>query len=114
MAPKNQAFLKKDPESIKDAGKLFDKITRNFPSTEIWEHVGDRVAHDFKCDDRLGILTVSAGPDGDLHAWISEGDNEQRFGPPAIRARTYGGGGNSERVRRALMLLALAIKADNR
>lgn len=114
MAPKNQISPKKDPESIKDAGKLFDKIARNLPSIEIWEHVGDREAHNFRCDDRLGILTVSAGPDGDLHAWMSEGDNEQCYGPPTIRARTYSGGGNSERVRRALMLLALAIKADSR
>lgn len=32
---------------------------------------------------------------------------------PALRFRTYHGGGNSVRVRNALVLLALAIKRDN-
>lgn len=32
---------------------------------------------------------------------------------PSLRFRTMGGGGNSLRVRNALMLLALAIKLDN-
>lgn len=95
-----------------DAAKLFDKITAKLPFPEMWEHVGDRQGHEFRCDDRCGVLVVLAGPDGDMHAGIQPGDSDCHFGSPGIRARTHTGGGRSERVRRALMLLALAIKAD--
>lgn len=98
-----------------NAAELFDQITKGekLPWPELWEHVGDRVRHSFRCDDRCGVLTVLAGPDGDMWAGMDKGDSDCHFGPPGIRARTYIGGGRSERVRRALMLLALAIKADS-
>jgi hypothetical protein len=97
------------------AAKLFDKLLpeNKFPHQELWPIVGDRAAHEAKCDDRCGIMTVMAGPDADMHIFLKEGDSDCHFGPPAVRIRTFNGGGRRERVRRALMILALAIEADS-
>lgn len=49
-------------------------------------------------------VTVVFGPDGD--AWV-------HVGLDALRFRTWAGGGQSLRVRAALMVLAEAIRRDN-
>jgi hypothetical protein len=100
-------------ETAASARQLFDRVVDNPPHSELWKHIGDRIGHEFKCDDQCGLLTIMAGPDGDMHAFMSKGDSDCHFGPPAVRARTFGGGGRSERVRVALMLLAVAIEADS-
>lgn len=97
-----------------NATQLFDRLTKGFPYSEAYAIIGDREVHEFLCDDRCGVLTVTVGPDGDLWAGMHEGDSDCHFGPPGVRARTYSGGGRSERVRQALMLLAVAMVADNR
>lgn len=53
-----------------------------------------------------GQLTVDFTRDGD--AWVF---TDKHF--PAMRFRTFHGGGMSERTRNALMILAYAIKLDN-
>lgn len=50
-------------------------------------------------------LVVTFGPDGD--AWIEAGAGK------ALRFRTWAGGGQSMRVRAAMMVLAEAIRRDN-
>lgn len=95
--------------------EAFDKITKGFPYQEVYQHVTSADAYRVECDDGAGVLSVCLGVDGDMHAAVWEGpraDALGHFGLPAYRARTYTGGGRCERVRMALMLLALAIKAD--
>lgn len=60
--------------------------------------------HDDHDGEFRGNITVTLSPDGD--AWVSADTLE------SLRFRTPMGGGNSPRVRNALMLLALAIKLD--
>jgi len=92
---------------------LFDKIIGNFShNQEVWNKIGTRIMHSCECDDAEGFLKVGASPDGDLHLSVSPHPNAlgMHYG---FRARTYLGGGRNERVRKALMLLALAIKEDS-
>lgn len=62
-------------------------------------------------DSRLGMLSVNFSRDGD--AWIAAtpDDYERNF---MHRFRTFHGGGESIRVRNALVFLGVAIEADNR
>ena len=50
-------------------------------------------------------ISVTIGPDGDV--WVAA------RGTPAMRFRMYAGGGESLRVRNALLVLAEAIRRDN-
>lgn len=50
-------------------------------------------------------LSVMVGPDGDC--WLRAGEGN------VLRFRTYAGGGQSMRVRNALLVLAEAIQRDN-
>lgn len=63
-------------------------------------------------DQRLGSITVGCLPDGDGAIEINS-----QLDPNELtrihRFRTYFGGGQSERVRKALLILALAIQMDN-
>lgn len=52
-------------------------------------------------------LTVALGPDGD--AWVLQPPPNS----PDFRFRTHAGGGQSPRVRNALLVLAEAIRRDN-
>ncbi|HZZ99135.1 MAG TPA: hypothetical protein VFK07_00280 [Candidatus Paceibacterota bacterium] len=63
--------------------------------------------HDDREGEFQGELEVLVGPDGD--AWIrtTHPDGEM------LRFRTFSGGGQSVRVRNALLLLAKAIELDN-
>ena len=75
------------------------------------QEVGLRKAHQrFEDDSREGTITVIFSEDGDAHIWVNPDIKEFHTG---CRFRTVGGGGQSERVRTALMILAMAIKADN-
>jgi len=66
----------------------------------------------FEDDSRLGHIGVAFSPDSD--GWIeifSQPDPDE--GTSVFRFRTYFGGGQSLRVRNALMILAEAIRLDN-
>lgn len=68
----------------------------------------------FSDDLRRGTIGVEFTGDGD--GWvdvISEVDPEEESFSFTHRFRTFFGGGESLRVRQALLLLALAIKLDN-
>ena len=62
------------------------------------------IPHDDNDGDVGKGISVVFSEDGD--AWVNISD------PSGCRFRTYIGGGRSLRVRNALMVLALAIKAD--
>lgn len=66
----------------------------------------------FEDDSRRGYIGVTFSPDSD--GWIeifSKPDPNE--GNSVFRFRTYFGGGQSLRVRNALMVLAEAIRLDN-
>jgi hypothetical protein len=73
--------------------------------------IDTRVSYSRRHDDTDGKtgpdqdIEVTVGVDGD--AWIL------LPGMPSLRFRTWAGGGNSLRVRNALLVLAEAIRRDN-
>ena len=71
-------------------------------TSEVYERI-----HDDHDGTKEGRLMVQFTLDGDV--WITT-DKHQGH---SMRFRTFGGGGQSQRVRNALMILALAIKLDN-
>lgn len=100
---------------MNDAAKLFDKLVK-LPFQEVFKEVDTMTRYDIRCDDGDGLLSVVLSLDGDMHAAIDEAPNRRElyhYGPVSFRARTFIGGGRNERVRQALLLLALAIKADS-
>lgn len=64
--------------------------------------------HDDHDGTRKGSIGINFSIDGD--AWVNI-DPSETIG--SLRFRTFYGGGQSPRVRNALMMLALAIKLDN-
>lgn len=69
---------------------------------EVYERI-----HDDHDGTKEGRLIVQFTFDGD--AWVTT----DKHRGSTMRFRTFGGGGQSQRVRNALMILALAIKLDN-
>jgi hypothetical protein len=58
------------------------------------------------CDgDLKGAISVTIMPDGDVHLRFLK--------PGSKRFRTFAGGGESQRTRRALVILAEAMRLDN-
>lgn len=80
---------------------------------KVWAAVKPNEWQSFSCDDAEGNLNIVIDPMGDVHMHLLPG-RQMTGGFPTIRARTWGGGGRSERVRCALILLALAIKEDRK
>jgi hypothetical protein len=90
---------------------LFDEMVPDFNWEKIWSEVNPKETQArFGDDQRHGAITVLFG--GDSDAWLNIKSDPDELGT-AQRFRTYAGGGRSLRVRKALFLLALAIKADN-
>jgi len=89
---------------------LFDNMI-SIEWGRLWERLNSSESYEVECDDRCGIMRVLISSDGDLHLSMSPSHNTT-LGVPTFRARTSVGGGNHLRVRKALMLLALAIKED--
>lgn len=79
---------------------------------KIWSEISSDCSYTAECDDGQGVLDIVCTFDGDLHLFVSPHPRMNIIGNPSFRARTYFGGGKQERVRRALILLALAIKED--
>ena len=90
---------------ISDVHRVLDNP---FWITEIEPNEPYKRLHDDHDGERNGSISVNFSGDGD--AWI----NIQSKRPgQSLRFRTFHGGGQSPRVRNALMILALAIKIDN-
>ena len=88
--------------------KHIDKILDKLDWQEAWKLVPVRKLMTRIEDDSLGNISVLFTMDGD--AWI----DIEREHPGSLRFREiFMGGGESARVRAALMVLALAIQADN-
>jgi len=88
---------------------LFDKVTEGFNYQEMFAKMGEDPVR-LLCDDRNGELMVMLAVDGDMHLAVYPASQTQL--QPGFRARTYGGGGRHERVRKALMILAVAMLED--
>ena len=104
--------MKKDEQSAFDSmvkidwDKLFKKVPNDYYNAE---------STLFPCDDAGGILRIVIGPDGDVHLGVDEhprAEEVRHLGPPSVRIRTHQGGGRSDRVRKAALLLMLAIIED--
>jgi hypothetical protein len=96
---------------MKNKPSVFDTLV-NMDWGKLWPQIKAMEAYSVECDDAQGIITVICAPDGDLHLMMDDHERMDCKGDPGFRVRTYFGGGNKERVRRALLLLALAIKED--
>lgn len=95
----------------KKTDSVFDEATGNFDFHAIFEKIGTQQMHRCECDDADGVLTVGASLDGDM--WLALYEHPRQLSMlPGFRARTWQGGGRKERVRKALMLLALAVVED--
>jgi hypothetical protein len=66
----------------------------------------------YEDDSPTGNIAVIFGPDGDGWVEVVAKPDPRELGG-SMRFRTYGGGGQSERVRAALFVLAEAIRLDN-
>lgn len=90
-----------------DWNKLFAKVPNDYYNAE---------STLFSCDDAGGILRMVIGPDGDVHLGVDEhprAEEVRHLGSPSVRIRTHQGGGRSDRVRKAALLLMLAIIEDS-
>ena len=94
---------------------VFDRCV-NIDWPTVWKAIGTRKGHRAECDDRESLLTVIPDEQGDMHMDMIRHPMAEKcgggFGTPTFRARTYVGGGRCERIRIALVLLALAISED--
>jgi hypothetical protein len=103
--------LDKIPMPPKPAPSLFDEVTKGFNYQKMFAKMGDKQVR-LPCDDRNGELAVMLAVDGDMHLAVYPASQTQL--QPGFRARTYGGGGRHERVRKALMILAVAMIEDGK
>jgi len=92
----------------------FDEIIKKLDWQKAWAVIGgtDSQHQRFGDDQRLGLLMVQFSCDGD--AWINILKDPEEFGTAQRFRETFSGGGQSKRVREAIMLLALAMVADNK
>jgi hypothetical protein len=87
---------------------VLHKILEGFPwPSELRTMTPYRRLHDDHDGTREGELIVQFTPDGDAWVYID------KLQGASLRFRFSSGGGNSPRVRNALVLLALAIKLDS-
>ena len=96
---------KKLNSQMEDVRKLLDDGL-SWPPELSADTMYERI-HDDNDGTGEGCIRVGFTPDGD--AWITTDKHHGQV----LRFRTALGGGNSVRVRNALVLLALAIKRDN-
>jgi hypothetical protein len=67
----------------------------------------------YEDDSPTGNLMVMFSPDGDGWIEVISKPEPHEIGGSCFRFRTHAGGGQSERVRSALFVLAEAIRLDN-
>lgn len=93
--------------------KHIDEILESIDWEKAWTDIPPNDRQDrIEDDSDDGKLAVVFSNDGD--AWIATYPSKHALGQSGLRFRVPGcGGGQSSRVRKALMVLAMAIKADN-
>lgn len=92
----------------------FDRLSKSFDYQVAFAALG-ATAEEFptakiECDDRQGVLRITLDPMGDVHLCVNR-TPQSTLGSPSFRCRTKGGGGNHERTRKALLMLALLMLA---
>ena len=100
-------------DEVCQSKKHIDEILASIDFEKAWTEVppNDRQVR-IEDDSPDGKLAVVFSNDGD--GWIAVYPSKQSSLYKGLRFRVPGcGGGQSSRVRQALMVLALAIKADN-
>lgn len=95
----------------KQNNSLFDEFV-SIEWEKLWEKVNTDGRYTVECDDAESYMHVALSCDGDVHLMLDRGRNQYGF-QPTFRSRTFGGGGRNHRVRKALLMLALAIEEDN-
>lgn len=94
------------PEQIKRA--VIQILDEGVPwPTELSDSTTYSREHDDHDGTGRGILSVMIGPDGDCYIATDQST-------PMLRYRNWAGGGKSLRTQKALTLLALAIRLDNK
>lgn len=92
----------------------FDHLAEGLDWPAAWKVVpSGNIVTRFEDDSRFGQLQVGFTCDGDGWIGILQDPDNRAVGGKMIRFRGFSGGGQSLRVRTALMILALAIEADN-
>ena len=93
---------------------LFDEVMVDFDWQKAWKDIGgtNSVQQRYGDDHRFGTLQVQFSVNGD--AWINIISDPEEFGHTQRFRECFCGGGESKRVREAIMLLALAIASDNK
>lgn len=93
----------------------FDRLSRSFDYQTAFAFLGASYnAHTFtrlECDDGQGVLHVTLSLDGDMHVSVSP-TVQSTLGQASFRCRTFAGGGHHEKTRKALIMLAVAMKED--
>jgi hypothetical protein len=93
----------------------FDGIADQFDWPKAWKIVpSGNIVTRFEDDSRFGQLQVGFTCDGDAWVGVLQDPDNRAVGGNMLRFRGFSGGGQSLRVRTALMVLALAIEADNK
>lgn len=96
----------------------FDKLTKNFDYQAIFAAIEldrEKDLHHTEsrtCDDVEGRLCVTLACDSDVHVSVEPTPRSTFQLRPSFRCRTHAGGGRSERVRKALLLLMLAMHEE--
>lgn len=92
--------------------KYIDNYLDSLVGDELWKEIKHNDCHTrIEDDSSEGMLSVGMTVDGDM--WIKTDPPKEVF-RTMLRFRVgFGGGGQSERVRKALLVLAMAIKAEN-
>lgn len=93
--------------------KHIDELLGAFDWQKAWGEI-PTMSHQYRYGDdtRLGGISVVFSRDGDAWVGIDPDPDENMTHTLRFREPTTGGG-ESPRVRQALMILAMAIKADN-
>ena len=92
--------------------KFIDKILESFNWQKSWKEVIPRQSQcRIEDDSEAGRICVTFTDDGD--AWVCVVPDPNTMAKTIRFREASTGGGRSERARKALMILALAIKADN-
>ena len=88
----------------------FESVT-SIDWATIWSKVRPETQYSAECDDAEGYLNVIVSREGDVFLTIDRGANQAGM-HPSFRSRTHGGGGHKEKIRQALLILAMAIIED--
>jgi len=104
-------IIRPKPDETEENGLYIDKLLETLDWEKIWGSITSAINYERFEDDTIdGYLSVCVGSDGD--AWIKTHSKEFAS---ALRFRECGGGGGqSSRTRKGLLVLMMAIDADNK